>query len=189
MNKAEIIKDVALKLGTQAQWLDALINFETAGTYDPLIQNFAGSSARGLIQVIDSTAQSVFGEADSAALVSKYPTFHSQMYNVVLPYLQQFAPFPSKQSLYMAVFFPAARNVPPQTTFRELYVKLYGREKGLSKYAIFERQNPGITTVQDYISFVDRRVKRDKLILAGRLSLLVAAAIGATGYALWRVST
>lgn len=169
--EAEIIRDVADRLGTKAHWLDALINFETAGTYSPLIKN-PNSSARGLIQVIDSTAQSDFGYSDSSSLVMEYPDFESQMYNVVLPYLQKYKPFPTKQSLYMAVFYPKYRDVPRSTVFPEHVRKV----------------NPGITTVQDYINFVDRRIKTSELRIPKSIPVLMAAILTGTAVYLYTKS-
>lgn len=170
MSKAAKIREIANRLGIPAEWLDALINFETAGTYDPTIKN-PYSSARGLIQVIDSTARSEFNVSDSLSLVKNYPTFNEQMENVVYPYLAKYAPFESKQELYMAVFYPAYRKAPADTIFSESVRKV----------------NPGITTVQDYVDFVDRRVKPEKLALNRRvlpLALIVGA--GAAVYFLTR---
>ena len=161
--RAEIIADVAQKLGTRPEWLDALINFETGGTYDPTIKN-PNSSARGLIQVIDRTAQDEFGVLDSLELVAKNPDFRSQMYNVVLPYLKKYAPFEDKQSLYMAVFYPKYRYVSPETEFP----------------AYVQRVNPGIRKVQDYIDFVDARIKEDTLHFPfSTAPILIAGIIGA----------
>lgn len=162
VQRKEIIADVAQKLKIPPSWLDQVINFETGGTYDPLIKN-PYSSARGLIQVIDSTARSVFSMPSSLALVRKYPDFKSQMYNVVYPYLRQYAPFPSKQSFFMSIFYPKYRSVPPDTIFPQ------------SVRAV----NPGIVTVNDYMRKADNIINTDtlhypKLILA--LSILAAGA-------------
>lgn len=174
MNKTqarEVIKDVALRLGTKPEWLDALINFETAGTYNPTLDANPYSSARGLIQVIDSTARDKFGVNDSLELIRKYPEFKSQMYNVVLPYLKDYAPYPTKQSLYMAVFYPKYRFVNPTTEFPP-YVK---------------KVNPGIETVQDYIDFVDERIKKETLFFPKKaLSIVTLALIGGGLWVLMR---
>lgn len=118
-------------------WLDALIAFETGGTFSPTIKN-PNSSARGLIQIIDSSAQGI-GYADSLDAVTQNPDFESQMENVVIPYLAPYAPFPTKQSLYMAVFYPAYRDAPLFKRF---------------PYHV-RKVNPGIVTVKDYINKVD----------------------------------
>lgn len=146
MSKRDTIVEVAGQLNVPASWLDGLIAFETAGTYDPKIKN-PYSSARGLIQIINSTAMDIFGMT-SEQLVNTYPTFTGQMYNVVLPYLSRYAPFPTKQSLYMAVFYPRYRSVPPDTVFPDSVQKV----------------NPGITTVADYVNYVDRKALQSRII-------------------------
>lgn len=163
--KQRIIRQVAQEVGTQPEWLDALIKFETAGTYDPKVKN-PNSSARGLIQFIDSTAQSEFGMRDSLHLVNTYPTFKSQMENAVLPYLKKYAPLDTKQKLFMAVFYPAYMNTAPDTMFPERV----------------RNANPGIDTPADYIAFVERRVRLmpdPKLVIP---SILI---LGVGGTALW----
>ena len=163
--RAEVIERVARNVGTNPAWLDALINFETAGTYNPLVKN-PRSSARGLIQVIDATAKDMFNVPDSLALVNMYPDFESQMVNVVQPYLKRYAPFPTKQSLYMAIFYPTYRFVPPETVFPTHVQKV----------------NPGIVRVQDYVDFVDARIDKNTMhfpffptaiIIAGIVAVLM----------------
>lgn len=175
--RKEIIADVASQLNTNPVWLDALINFETAGTYSPTIKN-PNSSARGLIQVIDSTARSDFGVSDSLELVTHYPTFESQMYNVVLPYLKKYAPYPSKQSLYMAVFYPAYRSVSPSKPFPE-------RVQKANTYTV-NGKTITIDTPQKYIDFVDSRIKKETMhfpFLAVPAGMLILA--GTIGLYLW----
>jgi hypothetical protein len=161
MSREQVIEDVALSLGVNPQWLDNLIFFETGGTYSTTIKN-PYSSARGLIQIIDSSAKEI-GYADSLDAVSRNPDFESQMKNVVYPYLKRWGPFSTKQSLYMAVFYPKYRSVAPDTTFTDSIQKV----------------NPGIKTVQDYINKVDR-VKVQKAVL--KASPLIVAALVAGIY-------
>ncbi|HBC04295.1 MAG TPA: hypothetical protein DC015_08915, partial [Aequorivita sp.] len=59
--RAEIINklnSVAANLGIDVNWLMAVINFESAGTFSPSIQN-KYSGATGLIQFMPSTAKSL----------------------------------------------------------------------------------------------------------------------------------
>ena len=152
---ARKIVEVAQALGTKPEWLDALINFETGGSYDPLQPNMGGSSGKGLIQVMDSTAKTEFGVEDSSVLVLLYPTFDSQMDNVVLPYLKKYAPYTTQQALYMAVFYPKFMNVPPATPFPD-YVQEANRNSRGEKVIVY---------VSDYIDLVNRRVKKGGLRL------------------------
>lgn len=157
------IVDIAAKLSVPPQWLEGLIAFETAGTYSPTISN-PYSSAIGLIQLTDAPAYEMFGMS-SLEVIAKYPEFDSQMRNVVYPYLKRYAPFPTKQSLYMAIFYPAYRYVDPQTVFSPE----------------IQAVNKGIRTVQDYIDKVDKKVASIKFVRTAvpGIALLTLAVAGA----------
>lgn len=161
MTRDEIIIDVANRVGTNPQWLDALINFETAGTYSPTIENKRDPQAKGLIQFRNAASQDL-GYQDSLDLVTKNPTFESQMYNAVLPYFEmrkrKYGPLDTEQKLYMAVFNPGYINVPPDTvTSPEI-------QKG----------NPEIKTVQDYIDLVRRRINENYVKVTDKLNPMKA---------------
>jgi len=133
-----LLNDIAIRLGIPYENLYNLIKFESG--FNPLIKN-PNSSARGLIQFIDSTAQSL-GFKDSLDLVTKNPTIQQQL-PIVQKYLEQFYPFDGKQSLYLSVFYPKYRNVEPDTPFPENV----------------QRVNPGIKTPADYIRKVEGKKK------------------------------
>jgi hypothetical protein len=119
------------------------------------------------------TALSFFG-MDADSLIAKYPDFESQLFYVVVPYLGKYKPFPTAQSLYMAVFFPAARNVAPSTRFEDLYKKIYPADYE-KMYIIFKEQNKGITVVQDYINKVEKAGQKSFFLLAAIVGVAVAA--------------
>lgn len=169
MEKAEKIQSVARRLSIPPQWLDALINFETGGTYSTTIKN-PYSSARGLIQFTDAAARDL-GFTDSLSLVNTYPTFTGQMEYAVYPYLKKYAPFSTKKQFLMSVFYPAYRNMPSDTVFPEHIRKV----------------NPGINTIQDYINFVNSRIKKDALFFPKVLAVPVL--IGAAVLVYWWVKT
>jgi hypothetical protein len=121
---------IADRLGVPFQDLYDLINFESG--FNPQSKNI-NSSARGLIQFTDKTAISL-GYKNSADLVSKNPTIIDQL-PIVERYLMQFMPFPSRQSLFMAVFYPAARTWPITAEFPQFVLD----------------SNPGIRTIADYM--------------------------------------
>lgn len=156
MTREQAINDVAARLGVPAQWLDALIRFES--NYNPLAKNPL-SSASGLIQFTDSTARSL-GYGSATELVLSHPSFESQMAGPVLKYLSQFKPFPTKQSLYMAVFYPRYRDVPQNTAFPDSVKKV----------------NPGINVVGDYIAKVEKK-KLVKYSVFGFIIPIAAAAL------------
>jgi hypothetical protein len=169
IDKKQIIAQAAYDLGiVDASWLYSLISFESG--LNPLAIN-SKSGARGLIQIMPSTAQSMFGMSVDV-LINQFPDFESQVKNVVVPYLSHYKPFPSKQSLYLAVFYPAARGVAPDTTFYSLY-KQYSGTNWLEKYKIFLVQNPGILTVNDYINYVERLRIKDFFLPIILLALIV----------------
>jgi hypothetical protein len=129
------LNEVSAALGiSNPDWLKKLINFETAGTFSPTIKN-PNSSARGLIQFINSTSRGL-GYLDSYDLVTKNPTFVTQIRGPVQDYLRPYSPFRTEQSLYLSVFYPAYRNKPLSTPFPDYVLK----------------NNPGIRTPQDYIN-------------------------------------
>lgn len=147
------IREIANRLDVKPQWLDALINFETAGTYSTTIPNLAAaSSARGLIQLTDDPAREL-GYRDSLQAVMSNQGFAEQMENIVYPYLKRWGPYPTKQSLYMGVFYPDYRYVNPSTRFPQKIIEANRSKDGVAR----------IKTVQDYIDFVDRRIKKDAL--------------------------
>jgi hypothetical protein len=143
-NDLNIASMVAANLGIPLDWLMTTINFETAGTFDPQISN-PKSSAKGLIQFIDSTAQGL-GYRDSQDLVDQNPTFAGQLQGPVYQYFKKYMPFPTQQSFAMTVFRPASRNVPPDTLFP----------------ASVQAVNPGIDTVQSYIDKANAQYQKKK---------------------------
>ena len=129
-------------LGVPSDWLNALIDFESS--WNPLAKNDT-TGARGLIQFLNKTAQ-ILGYLSADDLVNKYPSSPTQLNGPVYQYLKQYKPFPTKQSLYMAVFYPAARTWTPDTTFP----------------ANVRAVNPNIDTVQDYIDHVEGKAVKKK---------------------------
>lgn len=169
--QAAVIREAAIQIGTRPEWLDALINFETAGTYDTSISNTL-SSAKGLIQFTNASARDL-GYADSTDLVRALPDFESQMMNGVVPYFRlkarqnNITSYQDKQALYMAVFYPVYWNKPPGTPFPD------------SVQAV----NPGIVTAQDYINFVDGRIRAEALRVPPTLPILaILAGVGVIGW-------
>lgn len=154
------LETISKKLNVNPAWLWSLIQFESRG--NPAARNPI-TGARGLIQFLHSTAKSL-GYKDADDLAKQNPTFDKQLVGPVYKYLAQYAPFPSKQSLYMAVFYPAARSW-PRSSFFPLPVR---------------QSNPGIDTVQNYIDFVEGKKPVPKPIAF--LALLAIAGIAALVY-------
>jgi len=144
--QAAKIAEVAGRLGVPASWLDAVINFETAGTYSPTIPN-PRSSAVGLIQLTDTAAREAPWHSTAAAVIAQYSDFMEQMDNVVYPYLAKYAPFAQESELWLAIFTPALRKLPLDTELPQA----------------FKEANPGIDTTGDYVDSVKKRVKPEAL--------------------------
>lgn len=148
---AKALQEVSASLGIDPNDLYRIIDFESK--WNPQAKN-PNSSARGLLQFTDKTAQTL-GYTDSLDLVTKNKSIESQLYFPVLQYLTKFKPFPNKQSLYMAVFYPTARNWPLNKEFPDTVKKV----------------NPGIVTVADYINKIDKKTVAG--LSGGLLSLMV----------------
>jgi len=129
------LQDTANALSVPVEWLYRLIKFESG--FNPRVKN-PYSSARGLIQFTDGTARAL-GYKDSSDLVDKNRTIERQLRSPVLKYLSQYAPYPTAQSLYMAVFYPSFRYVSPDTLFTDTVRSV----------------NPGIARVSDYVNKVE----------------------------------
>lgn len=141
------LEEVAADLGANWEDLYNLIQFES--NWNPAAKN-PTSSARGLIQFMDKTAQGM-GFTGSADLIAQYPTIEAQLRGPVRNYLSTWKPYPTRQSLYMAVFYPVARNWEPTRAFPDSVTAA----------------NPGIGSPADYIAFVDSRAtgKKNPLLL------------------------
>lgn len=105
-NKSLFINKVILisqKLDIDPNWLMAVMNLETGGTFSPSIQNKT-SGATGLIQFIPSTAKSL---GTTTAALSKMSNV--QQLDWVYKYLNNYkSKLVNYIDLYLAVFFPIA---------------------------------------------------------------------------------
>ena len=131
------LETVSRALGVNPQWLWVLIAFES--NWKPKARN-PYSNARGLIQFMPETARGL-GYASEDALVRDNPTRTAQLLGPVYSYLRQYQPFPSPQSLFMAVFYPAARG---WSLWKPFPAKV-------------QAVNPGIRTPLDYITKAYKR--------------------------------
>lgn len=117
------------RVGIPPEWLFGLVKAESA--WNPQAKN-PRSTARGLIQWIDSTARGL-GYRDSLDLVTKHPTRESQLLGPVVAYLQKFRPIRSAEELAAANFYPAYRG-----------------KLDAALPAAVQKANPGIKTLRDY---------------------------------------
>lgn len=155
------LNTAAAALGIPAAWLFAAIEHESA--WNPAAKN-PYSTARGLIQWIDSTAKDL-GYSSSAALVAQHPTREAQLVGPVVAYLKKWKPITSLEDLAAVIFYPA-----------------YRKKLDTALPAAVQKANPGITTVRDY----SNRYLASKLpsVLSGvGVALLLLGAVGWWWYA------
>lgn len=116
-SEQQALQNIADMIGANIIDLAALIQFESG--WDPQAKN-PYSSAKGLIQFIDSTAQEL-GFANSAELIMLHPTKLSQLRGPVAEYFArryaQYGPLNTKHKLSMSVFYPAYINQPSDQIF------------------------------------------------------------------------
>lgn len=101
------ITQVSTDLGINPNWLMAVINFESAGTFSPSVENSI-TGATGLIQFMPNTAQSLGTSVSALAAMSAVDQL-----DYVKNYYKQFkSKINSYIDLYFATFFPAAIGKP-----------------------------------------------------------------------------
>lgn len=175
------LTDTAAAIGASPEDLHALIQAESA--WNPRAYNKSG--AVGLIQFMPQTLKDYgllsaalsekvpakgtvseeIKQAVKAEFLTKWPTAEAQLRGPVTTYFSRYKPFPTRQSLYLSVFYPAFRNAPPDTVFPQSV----------------QNQNPGIVRVSDYVNHVEKR--RGLQAMKGPASaLLLLAGAGALWY-------
>jgi hypothetical protein len=167
MDKSQALATVAAELGIPPDWLDKLIAFES--NWKPAAKN-PGTGARGLIQFTNQTAKKL-GYASADDLLAKNPDEVSQLLGPVRAYFQlpgNKPPYSTPQSLYMTVFYPAAREWPPLTPF--------------PFSADTAAKNPGIVLVQDYVRRVEKKSALNVTTKSVGAAVLVLAAAGLLFY-------
>ncbi len=180
---------VAAALKMNPAWLYNVIMLESA--WSPSAYNKSG--AVGLIQFMPKTLKD-YGllSAQLAAKIpagktpvpenikqevrteflAKYPSIVSQLEGPVLKYFKRYHDYPTEQSVYMTVLYPAYRNASLDAPFD----------------ATVQAQNPGIQTVGDYVALVQSRARTKEMIakVKSPLTLLTVAAIGLGSYYIMR---
>lgn len=134
------VAEVASNCNMQPEWLMAIINFETAGTFSPAIKN-PSTGATGLIQFMPATAEEL--GTSTAALAA--------MTNVQqLKYVEQYFRMQIRRhgtidnvaEAYLAVFYPAAIAWPME---RQFPAQVYRQNK------VFDLNSDGTLTKTEII--------------------------------------
>jgi peptidoglycan hydrolase-like protein with peptidoglycan-binding domain len=101
--KQKVIQ-IATDLGTNPNFLMAVMSFESGETFSPSIKNAAGSGAVGLIQFMPATAKQLGTTTQALAAMSA-----EDQLDFVAKYLRQFKkPLLTIEDTYMAVLMPSA---------------------------------------------------------------------------------
>jgi hypothetical protein len=101
---ANKIVRVAKNIGTHPYWLANLINFESAGTFDPSITNSLGYT--GLIQFGKSASKDLGTSTDYLRSLSAEDQMDWVQKYFELPHKRRGSDYSSPMDLYMAVFYP-----------------------------------------------------------------------------------
>ncbi len=179
-----VLNQVAGLLKMNPAWLYNVIMLESG--WSPTAYNKSG--AVGLIQFMPKTLKD-YGMLSAALtakieagkpvpenvkqevraeFLAKYPDVISQLQSPVLKYFKRYYDYPTEQSVYMTVLYPAYRNASLSTPFS----------------SDVQAQNPGIKTVGDYVALVQSKAKTRETLekVKSPLSLVALAAIGIGGY-------
>ncbi len=104
---------ISARLQINPNWLMALINSESAGSFSPSILNGAGSGAVGLIQFMPATARSLGTTTEALASMSNVEQLDwvEKYIRYTMGYLgvKQLADY---DDLYFLIFYPAAIGKP-----------------------------------------------------------------------------
>lgn len=144
-----VLNQAAKTLGIPPDWLATVMAFESGGTFSPSVLNKAGSGAFGLIQFMPNTAAHLLGYPDTpdgrAAAVAKGKamSFKDQVNQMVIPYLKPHMPFKDLNSVYLAIFYPAAAPHDDSYVVGSAPSAVYNQNKG------FDKTNKGYITRAD----------------------------------------
>ncbi len=139
------VRGIASRLAINPDWLMALMNSETGGTFSPSIRNAAGSGATGLIQFMPGTARSLGTTTDALAGMSNV-----EQLTWVEKYLTSFnKPILDYDDLYFIVFYPAAMGRPDDWAFPSA---IYSQNRGV------DVNRDGIITVGDFKVWIRKHV-------------------------------
>jgi len=135
------LAEAAAVLNINPDWLATVMSFESG--FRPEVRNAAGSGATGLIQFMPSTARGLGTTTDELAQM----TFAEQIPYVV-QYLAPHMPFPDLDSVYLAIFYPAAKNHADDWVVASDGSAVYTQNKG------FDREGKGYVTRHDITSTI-----------------------------------
>jgi len=126
---AVAVTTLAQDLGVDPQGILAVMDFETGGTFDPTVENAAGSGATGLIQFMPATARGLGTTTEQLARMSR-----AEQMIYVRKYFEQFSNDLSGgdvDDLYMTVLYPKAVGKPDGYVLFRSGTTAYSQNRGL----------------------------------------------------------
>jgi hypothetical protein len=150
------VKAIARRLGFNPNWLMALMNSETGGTFRPDTYNLAGSGAVGLIQFMPSTAQWLGTSTAALAKISNVEQL-DWVEKYIVKWLERFGmrTVQDYNDLYLMIFYPAAIGKPDGWAFPS---SIYSQNKGM------DMNKDGIITIADFNAFIRKMIPANRLI-------------------------
>lgn len=148
---AKRVTAMAGSMGFNPNWLMAVINSETGGSFDPAQRNRAGSSATGLIQFMSATAAELgTSTAQLAAMTATAQLDYVERYLKMQLRNQKLTAIADYDDLYFLVFYPAAVGKPDNWAFP---ASIYAQNRGV------DVNRDGTITVADFKAFIRKNLK------------------------------
>lgn len=143
---AAALKRLSERLNIPQEWI--IKQIQTESGWNPTIKN-PFSSARGLIQFMDSTAKSLGYSGGSKEIIERFPTVAAQLETPVYQYYSQFLPIEKEGELYMSTFYPKWRKEKDWDNVFPLAI---------------QKANPNIKTPRDYVKIATSKAISKKKI-------------------------
>jgi murein DD-endopeptidase MepM/ murein hydrolase activator NlpD len=146
------VEAMAQRLGTQPEYLLAVMSFETGGSFSPGVRNGAGSGATGLIQFMPTTARELGTSTDALSRMSAF----DQLQYVERYFNNRSDPgdLNTLEGVYTTVLYGSPRPDPDSTLFSQ----------GGAAYrmnAPLDLNRDGRITAGEATSFVRQRIDGD----------------------------
>mgnify|MGYP001016549901 CR=1 FL=1 len=109
------VAEVASNCNMQPEWLMAIMNFETAGTFSPSIKN-PSTGATGLIQFMPATAKEMGTTTDALAQKTNVQQL-DDVERYFRMQIRRYGTIDNVAEAYLAVFYPAAIAWPMERQF------------------------------------------------------------------------
>lgn len=149
------VKAIARKYRMNPNWIMALMNSETGGTFSPNQYNLAGSGAVGLIQFMPSTAATLGTSTSQLASMTNVQQLEwvDKYIGYTMGYLG-ISSIKDYDDLYLLIFYPVAIGKPNEWSFPS---SVYSQNKGI------DINNDGIITISDFKEWVRKKIPSERL--------------------------